>query len=79
MMLKRAACRPPTGDNMTTAETIYQRVKELPEPLAKEVLDFAEFLAGRAHQPSDRQLIAAQATSLREIWDNAEDDVYNDA
>jgi hypothetical protein len=29
---------------MTTAEKIYQAVKELPEPMLHEVLDFAEFL-----------------------------------
>ncbi len=29
---------------MTTAEKIYRTVKELPEPVLREVLDFAEFL-----------------------------------
>ncbi len=29
---------------MTTAEQIYNTVKELPEPALREVLDFAEFL-----------------------------------
>jgi hypothetical protein len=29
---------------MTTAEKIYKAVKELPEPMLHEVLDFAEFL-----------------------------------
>ncbi|WP_076791029.1 DUF2281 domain-containing protein [Chlorobium sp. KB01] len=29
---------------MTTAEKIYRAVKDLPEPMLHEVLDFAEFL-----------------------------------
>ena len=29
---------------ITTAEKIYRTVKELPEPVLREVLDFAEFL-----------------------------------
>lgn len=32
------------GELMTTAEKIYKAVKELPEPMLHEVLDFAEFL-----------------------------------
>jgi hypothetical protein len=43
------------------AEKIYEQVKRLPEPMAKEVLDFAEFVAARrpgvapATSPADRQ------------------------
>ncbi len=29
---------------MNTADTIYQQVKELPEPLVQEILDFTEFV-----------------------------------
>ena len=32
---------------MGYAEKIYERVKCLPDPVAEEVLDFAEFVAGR--------------------------------
>jgi hypothetical protein len=32
------------GEPMTTAEQIYRVVKELPEPMRQEVLDFVEFL-----------------------------------
>jgi hypothetical protein len=64
---------------MTTAETIYLRVQALPEALAKEVLDFTEFLAGRAARIDDQRFIQAQASSLDSIWDNADDDIYNDA
>jgi len=64
---------------MTTAETVCNRVKDLPEPLAKEVLNFIEFLAPRAQRRDGDSLMQAQASSLAAIWDNADDDVYNDA
>jgi hypothetical protein len=32
------------GTTMTTAEQVYQHVKALPEPAAREILDFVEFL-----------------------------------
>ncbi|MDR1968374.1 MAG: DUF2281 domain-containing protein [Burkholderiaceae bacterium] len=32
---------------MGYAERIYEQLKHLPEPVAKEVLDFAEFMAAR--------------------------------
>jgi hypothetical protein len=41
-------------------------VKLLPEPLAREVLDFAG------------DLMNAQATSLAAVWDNPEDKVWDD-
>lgn len=64
---------------MTPAVTVYNRVKSLPEPLAKEVLDFVEFLATRAERHAGDSLMHAQAASLAAIWDNSDDDVYNDA
>jgi len=33
--------------SMRYAERIYKQAKRLPEPIAKEVLDFAEFMASR--------------------------------
>ncbi|MDR0781322.1 MAG: DUF2281 domain-containing protein [Pseudomonadales bacterium] len=32
---------------MGYAEKIYEQIRHLPEPIAKEVLDFAEFVASR--------------------------------
>ncbi len=62
---------------MNTAELIYEQVKALPEPLAREVLDFVGYLAMKAHRKEISDLIAAQQGSLDEIWDNAEDDVWD--
>ena len=61
---------------MTTADAIYQAVKPLPEPLAREVLDFVEFLRRRG-QSQDRDLMLAQQSSLNNVWNNADDEVWN--
>jgi hypothetical protein len=54
-------------------------VKALPEPLAREVLDFVGFLRERRDRGEWRDLMNAQATTLVPIWDNAEDKVWDDA
>ena len=48
----------------------------LPEPLAREVLDF---LRARQDRGEWRDLMNAQATALAPVWDNAEDKVWDDA
>ena len=63
---------------MNTAELVYEQVKALPEPLAREVLDFVGYLAMKAHREEIGDLVAAQQGSLVEIWGNTEDDVWND-
>lgn len=64
---------------MTVADNIYQQVKELPEPLAREVLNFIARLRDRHHDDELRDLVNAQAASLAPIWDNADDKVWDDA
>ncbi|QXP84803.1 DUF2281 domain-containing protein [Methylococcus sp. Mc7] len=63
---------------MRTAEQVYERVKALPEPLAREVLDFVGYLAMKAHGEEVEDLVFAQGSGLGEIWNNPEDDVWND-
>ncbi len=64
---------------MTIADTVYEQVKLLPEPLAREVLDFVAFLRERGDRAEWRDLMAAQSASLAPMWDNAEDKVWDDA
>lgn len=64
---------------MGIAERIYEQVKVLPEPLAREVLDFVAFLRERGDRAEWRDLMAAQAASLATEWDNAEDKVWDNA
>ena len=63
---------------MSIADQIYEQVKMLPEPLAREVLDFVVFLRERRDRGEWHDLMAAQSASLAPLWDNAEDKVWDD-
>lgn len=64
---------------MSIADMVYEQVKTLPEPLAREVLDFVGFLRERRDRAEWRDLMNAQAMSLAPVWDNAEDRVWDNA
>jgi hypothetical protein len=64
---------------MAIADIVYEEVKALPETLAREVLDFVGYLRERQDRADWRDLMNAQATSLAQVWDNAEDKVWDDA
>ena len=64
---------------MSIADMVYEQVKTLPEPLAREVLDFVGFLRERRDRGEWRDLMNAQETALAPVWDNAEDKVWDDA
>jgi hypothetical protein len=64
---------------MSIADQIYEQVKALPEPLVREVLDFVAFLRERRDRAEWRDLMDAQAASLAPVWDNAEDEVWDNA
>ena len=61
---------------MALAEKAYEEIKKLPEPLIQEVLDFIEFL--EVKQGKSMDIIKAQGKSLSHIWDNEEDEVWNE-
>jgi hypothetical protein len=64
---------------MSIADVVYEQVKTLPEPLAREVLDFVGFLRERRDRDDWRDLMNAQTKSLVSVWDNAEDKVWDNA
>jgi hypothetical protein len=64
--------------SMDVADMVYERVRRLPEPLAREVLDFVAFLQERGEREAARDLSAAQLTALSSLWDNPEDRVWDD-
>ena len=64
---------------MALADKIYEAVKPLPEALAREVLDFVEFLRTRREHESNDNLAAAQTLSMAGVWDNPDDEIWNDA
>jgi hypothetical protein len=66
-------------NSMTIADIVYEQVKALPEPLARQVLDFVGYLRERQDNADWRDLMNAQAASLAPVWDNAEDKVWDDA
>jgi hypothetical protein len=64
---------------MSIAEQVYEQVKALPEPLAREVLDFVAFLRDRGDRREWRDLMQAQSASLSSVWDNPEDQIWDNA
>ena len=63
---------------MTVAELAYEQIKTLPEPQAREVLDFIGYLKEKSERVEWEDLMGAQAISLAAVWDNPEDEVWND-
>jgi hypothetical protein len=61
--------------SMSISELVYEQVKALPDPLAREVLEFIGYLRERGER---RDLMNAQAGSLAPVWDNAADKVWDD-
>jgi hypothetical protein len=62
---------------MSIADLIYEQARKLPEDLAREVLDFVGYLAERRERAHDRDLIAAQGSALKAVWDNPEDQAWD--
>jgi hypothetical protein len=63
---------------MTVAELAYEQIKTLPETQVREVLDFIGYLKERGERSEWENLMQAQAGSLATVWDNPEDEVWND-
>ena len=66
--------------NASLTARIQYKISRLPEPLVGEVLDFIDFLVHRhgSNQSDTDFLMAAQEPSMRKVWDNPDDDVWND-
>jgi hypothetical protein len=66
------------GGIVSLAEEIFQQVRNLPEPLAREVLDFVVFLRQKSENVAVSNLMLAQESTLMAIWENETDNVWND-
>lgn len=64
---------------MTIAELIYEQVKKLPDQAAREVLDFVGYIRERGERAEWRDLMSAQSELLAPVWDNSEDQVWDNA
>jgi hypothetical protein len=62
---------------VTIAEQIARIAGNLPESLAKEALDFVCFLQAR-ERGEINEWQNAQTVSLAHVWNNTEDEVWND-
>ncbi len=62
---------------MSLADLIYEKTRNLPDDLAREVLDFVGFLTERRERASERNLLDAQETGLKAVWDNPEDQAWD--
>ena len=62
---------------MGLAELVQEQIKVLPERQVKEVLDFIGYLKSRHEQNQWNDLMQAQEKSLENVWDNADDEVWN--
>lgn len=63
---------------MTTTESVIEEIRQLPEPLQREVLDFAHFLKNKAARAELDNLANAQQSSMEALWCNKDDEVWND-
>ena len=63
----------------TARDLLIEKIDRLPPARVAEVEDFVDFLASR---DTDRELAqavtAAAVPAFTKVWDNPEDDVYND-
>ena len=64
----------------TTVDRIFEHVSKLPEPLAREVLDFIGYLEVRhgLSDPLTEDLMSAQESAMQHVWDNPDDEIWND-
>jgi len=65
---------------MNISERICQESYRLPEALAREVLDFIGYLKKKhgLDESHAESLKLSQMPVMQRIWDNAEDEVWND-
>lgn len=65
---------------MEIAQKIYKEAQRLPEFLAREVLDFIGYIEAkhRLNLVRNDDLKKAQITVMDHIWDNIDDEVWND-
>ncbi len=62
---------------MNVADIICEKARDLPEPLAREVLEFIEQIS--AYRDSGVEAFKkAQEPVMKQIWDNKEDDIWNE-
>ena len=73
----RTRLNPQSWWNVNVADEICEKARDLPEPLAREVLEFIEQIS--ALRDSDTEAFKkAQEPVMKQIWENKVDDVWNE-
>lgn len=62
---------------MSLSELAAEQVKSLPEEMAREVLDFIGFLKERQERAEWQDLVHAQASTMKIVWNSAGDEVWH--
>ena len=63
---------------MNIAKLLHHEIDKLPENKIQEVLDFLLFIKNRNEHYQWQDLLAAQEKSLYPVWDNTDDEIWND-
>ena len=58
--------------------TIEEKIKALPPEAKKEANDFIDFLLEKTQKEDKHWHMRVSENSIDKIWDNTEDDVYNE-
>jgi len=62
---------------MNVADKICEKARNLPEQLAREVLEFIEQISSQRDSDIEN-LKKAQEPAMKRIWENTEDDIWNE-
>lgn len=58
--------------------TIEEKINTLPEEAKAEVFDFIDFVIMKNQKEEKLWMMKMSEKSINKIWDNPEDDVYNE-
>ena len=58
--------------------TLEEKINILPQEAQAEVYDFVDFLVQKYHKEDKQWMMRISKKSLDKIWDNPEDDIYNE-
>jgi len=62
---------------MNIADKICEKARDLPEPLAREVLEYIKQIHAR-QDICVEEMKKAQVPVMKQIWENKEDDIWNE-
>ena len=58
--------------------TIEEKINTLPKEAKEEIYDFIDFMISKNQKEEKLWMMKLSEKSLNRIWDNPEDDVYNE-